>query len=164
MTLKVQRVPRGLSDLLTIFGGEHPSGLVPELRGVIDVIQFYGLNNLTTLATSNAALAEGGNVQLTVPDRQFWLLYALHATIVKTATMTALRADLQIGQGSNFGVYAAEELGPFGATETGDVRFSYVPATPRVLLPQMALRASLEILGTDATANVSVVAHVGILG
>ena len=164
MPLPISRVPRGLSDLLTIFGGQSPQVLSEAVMGVIDVREFYGLVNFTTLATSNAALAEGSAVSLTVPVGQIWLLYSLHATIVKTATQTALRADLQIGQGGNFGVVAAEELGPFGATETGDARFAYVPGTPRILLPNFQVRCQLEILGTDATANVSVVAAVGVLG
>lgn len=164
MSLKVSRVPRGLGDLLTSFGGLSPQSLLEELRGVIDVREFYGLNNFTTLSTTNAALTEGNAVAQTVPVGQIWLLYSAHAAIVKTATMTALRANIQVGQGSNFGVVAAEELGPFGATETGDVRFPYVPATPRILLPNFQVRCQLEILGTDANASVGIVVAVGVLG
>jgi hypothetical protein len=162
--MKIQRVPRGLNDLLSISGGNTPVDLQNEVRPVIDLLQFYGLNQITTLAQTQAALAEGGVVEIVVPSNQYWLLYAAHTSIVKTATMTALSASIQIGATPNFGVYDTRALGPFGATETGTARSCYPCPVPKLLLPGWSVRCGLDILGTDATANVSIVVHVGVLG
>jgi hypothetical protein len=166
MAQSIQRVARGLAELMNIFGGRAPQMLLDELRGVIEATQFYGLAQVQSPTAANAALTEGSAVTITVPDNQSWLLYGMHAVIVKTGTMTALRGSLNIGlAGAQFAVSVkGEECGPFGATETGLITIAYDCPYPKVLPPRSILQFSLQILGTDANANCGITASVGVLG
>lgn len=160
---KIQRVPRGLNELLSIQGGATPVALLEHVHGVIDLLPLYGLSQLQVQTANNAALAENGNVAVVVPNNQWWILFNCHGTFVKTATATALRGDIELVIGGNRIQTRSEELGPFGATETGNCRVCYEPSQPRLLPPASEVRAVLAILGTDATANVSINAMVGVL-
>lgn len=167
MALKIQRLPRGLNDLLSIFGGQTPQNLEETVRGSLELLQFYGLQQRQLLALNNAALAEGGNVQVTAA--QWFVLFGATVTVVKTATATALRGAIFVnrsGSGaanSNLPV-SAQEGGPFGATETGAVHMPWQPSFPWLCPPGTTIQGFLAILGTDATANVTIQAEVGVLG
>ena len=164
MPFRIQRAPRGLSDLLSIFGGLTPQELAEQVHGTLDLLQFYALMQPAVVSAADPVLAENGTVSIVSPANQWWVLFGMHTLITKTATMTALRASLQCGPSNIVSVVAAQELGPFGATETGNCRFGFVPPFPRVFPPSSTFRVQLEILGTDATANVSVNVQAGVLG
>jgi hypothetical protein len=157
--MPIQRTPRGLSDVLSIFGGQTPKALEESARGIVDLLQFYGLSQRTTQQNVTVA-AENAPLVITVPPNQWWLLYGASLQIAKTATMTALRGVIQIGSTA----YASGELGPFGATETGNVHVPFVPASPMVLPPGTSLVARASIIGTDANATCQFDVDVGILG
>lgn len=164
MPLPIQRVPRGLADVLSIFGGEGPRLLADTIHGEIGLLQFYALQQRTALSTVNAAAAEGTAVTVALPG-QWCLLLSATVTIAKTATVTALRAELAVNRGSpNGGPYRSEALGPFGATETGNATVVFVPDTPLLCPPNTTVVGVASIIGTDATASVTVVAEFGILG
>jgi hypothetical protein len=160
----IQRVPQGLLNVLSLQGGRTPVALLDELRGTIETLQMYGLMQRTIETATNAALAEGGSVIITTGN--VWrVLFCATVHVTKTATMTALRSAVTIGRGNVPSiVHYSEELGPFGATETGAANIAFVPPYPWLLPPNSLVNALLQILGTDATAVVSISAEFGILG
>lgn len=167
MPLPIQRVPRGLSDVLSIFGGQTPQMLGPEVLGTLELIQFYGLTQRSTLGANNAAVAEGVNVP--APALTTWaVLFNATTTIIKTATVTALRGSVNINRGGGSAglglIYAQEELGPFGATETGAATVVFFPDYPLLLPPGTVIGGSAPIVGTDATVNLTIQAEIGVLG
>src|SRR5262245_53194925 len=124
--LPIQRVPRGLSNLLSIFGGRQPEGLSDELVGSLELLQFYALMQRTTLTAQDGALAEGGTVTVNLGANWVVLLSA-SAAVVKTATMTALELSVAVNRGPAGPPYASRNFAPFGATETGTVNLPFVP-------------------------------------
>lgn len=150
--------------------GNLPQDLLRDARPVLELIQFYGLQQQQVLVATNAALPEGGVVSIgaggatTIGDT--WaILFGATATIGKTATMTAARLGIVVlRNGSNGLDVRSEEMSPFGATETGPASTAWIPPYPYLLAPPWSVRAKLAILGTDANASVSVTAEVGILG
>lgn len=172
MAFRIQRVPQGLNQLLSIFGGQTPVDLEDKVRGAVDLLQMYGLQQKQVFAANNAALAEGGLVQAVgtagIVDR--WaVLFGGTSTIIKTGTMTAAKLTLQLGRGG-FSVNTlglpldlGGNCGPFGATETGPFTCSFFAPYPIILPPPWQIFTRLEILGTDATASVSTTAEIGLL-
>ena len=164
MNFKIQRVPRALNSLLNVSGGATPTELLDAVRGTVDLLQLYGASQLQTRTATNAALAEGGNLTITIPTNETWILFSATMLIAKTATMTALRAALFFGvDAANLAGLASQELGPFGATETGAVRVVFYAPYPRILFPGMVIAGQAEIIGTDATCSAFLTAQVGIL-
>lgn len=168
----IQRVAQGLLDLLSIKGLDRlPEDLLREVRPVLELAQFYGLQQQQVLVATNAALAEGGVVGIgqggasAAVGNSWAVLFGATATIGKTATMTAARIGVVVVRNGSNGLDAAqEEVGPFGATETGPATIAWIPPYPYLLAPPWAVRAKLAILGTDANASVSVTAEIGLLG
>lgn len=164
----IQRVPLGLLNVLSMAAsGENPRILASQVAGVLELLQFYGLTQRQVLIGTDAALAEGGSISVT-PSLTAWaVLFAMSVSVTKTATMTALRAACFIRR-SGVGVpqmYASDDLGPFGATETGTASVVYVPGSAPLLLPPGTVLTGLpQIIGTDATAAVTVQAEIGLLG
>lgn len=162
---KIQRVPRGLSELLSMFGGFTPTELEERSRLTLESMQFYGSQQLQSGFANNAAAAEGAAVSLTLHASLWTVLFGVQGAIAKTATMTALRGALTINRRTQFGpLLFSEELGPFGATETGTVSFGGYMPYPLLCPPGTTVSAIASIIGTDANANVSVFAEFGTLG
>lgn len=166
MAFRIQRVPRGLNELLSVFGGQTPVELEERTRGTVELLQLYGLSQVQRQQALNAALAEGGVVTIDVPSNQCWVLYNVEVSVAKTATQTALALSLALGPLSNGITTVASwpTLSPFGATETGTLALGWSAPYPRVLLGGWRLQTRLDILGTDATASVILSALVGVLG
>jgi hypothetical protein len=161
----IQRVPRGLSQLLSTFGGQTPAELKGDVQSVLELLQFYGKTQWQLRQTNDPVMAEGGVLSMAVPANESWVLFSMAGLIAKTATMTALRSSLLVGPDnlSASAIFSAE-LGPFGATETGSARFGFALPYPFFLPPLSRCSISLDILGTDANANVLLTASVGVLG
>jgi len=165
---RIQRVPQGLLNLLSLSGGETPIELEDRVRSTLDLLQYYGLQQIRNVGTNNAAAAEGTQVQILpaggLPVDTWFVLFSLTASIIKTATMTALRGGVFIGRaGANIQNLRSDELGPFGATETGAVGVCWTAPFPYICPPNTRLIAMAQIIGTDAAANVTCGAEVGIL-
>ena len=161
----IQRVPRGLLNVIGNFGGKTPPVLAAEVHGQLELLQMFGLHQLQSLAASNAAAAEGVGVVVTPSARDWTILFAASGTVVKTATMTALRVLCSVNRtGGAAVVIREEEGGPFGATETGNVTVGGLLPYPLLLPPGSTVQASAPIIGTDATAFVIVTAEFGLLG
>lgn len=166
MPFVIQRVSRGLNELLSLFGGQTPRELEDRVRGTVELLQFYGTQQRRVVTGSNGALAEATATTL-VLSTSWCILFGCAITAVKTATMTALRLDLAIRYNSDASQeagLASMEGGPFGATETGNVSLIFRAPYPMILPPNTALTVRLPIIGTDATAAVVFGADLGILG
>lgn len=167
MAFQIQRVPRGLAAVLNLFGGETPRELGKEIVGTLDLLQFYGQTQLSGQSASNAALAEGGTISINFGSgRESFVLFSLSAEIVKTATMTALSCCLELNRGAGIAAIVSghNNLGPFGATETGTIRVGGLLPYPILCPSPSAVNFRLTILGTDATANCSLLCEFGVLG
>jgi len=161
--LAIQRVPRALSDLLSIFGGQTPQQLGDQVLGTVELLQFYGLNQQQFLNATDGALAIGGTVSLTVPANQYWVLLGAHAVITVPVGGTAARLNVNLGNGSSFVALANEQI-TAGVVAGQDFRVPCVMPYPRILLPNYSIRAQLEHLAGAAAASVGITAQIGVLG
>ena len=158
MPFKIQRVARGLQNLLSLSGGDGPRELEDRVRPIIDLLQLYGQSQKQIL-TASGTPAEAAPVSLTTPTDAWCVLFNAAATATKTATMTALRVQLWVDTIA----VASVEGGPFGATETGGVACPFVPPYPWILPPGTGIFATCPIIGTDATAALGISARIGVL-
>lgn len=166
MPFKIQRVPRGLNDLLSISGGQTPIELEERVRSVLDILQLYGQSQLQTGFVNNAASAEAAVTNLTLHATSWTVLFSVNCALVKTATLTALAGRISMNRRTEFGslLFAENNLGPFGATETGTINFGGMLPYPVLCPPGTTVGAVPAIVGTDATVNISVFAEFGVLG
>jgi len=164
-SLEIQRFPVGLQELLSLKGGLTPLQLSPTAQPILDLLQMYGLLNRTVGFNTNAAAAEGTAVIITPSVSSWAVLFGATSSIVKTATMTAARAALTVTRAplSTGLVVASAECGPFGATETGVATVAWQCPYPWLLPPGSTIFATAQIIGTDATASVTVTAEYGLL-
>lgn len=166
MPFKIQRVPRGLNDLLSIFGGATPTELEDRVRATLEIMQLYGLQQRQTALATNAAAAEGAFVTIVPSLTQWSMLFFATTTVAVTATMTALVVNVVLQRGGATDMtlpVASSQFTQFGATVTGSVNVIYAPDTPLLLPPGTVISGSAPIIGTDATANVNIRAEFGIL-
>lgn len=161
----IQRVPRGLANILSLQSGRTPVALGDQVTAILDLLQCYGLTQLQTAQTQNAAAAEGTSV-VVVPSSTAWcVLFGAQVSVVKTATMTALRAGIGLQRTSGAIQRVAEEtLSPFGATETGTITVPFWAPYPILLPPGSQVVGVAAIIGTDATADVTTRVEFGLLG
>lgn len=69
MPFKINRPATFINRLLTMFGGESPAALEDNLRGVVDLTDFYGGPKLLTSGTANStgAFPRATQLVLTAP-------------------------------------------------------------------------------------------------
>jgi len=157
-----QRYPRGLLELFGLKGVSPPAVLADFYQGTLDVMQLLGnTQRQTRTDAANAAAAEGASIGYTVPASEYWVLFSAAYLVVKTATMTALRMSIAINPGGT--TFFSNSEGPFGATETGTISNGIFLPYPKLLFPGDQIRVTLEILGTDATANIGATVGIGVL-
>jgi hypothetical protein len=159
----IQRVAQGLLNLLSLQGGNGPHALEENVRSILDVMQLYGLQQLQTLSAS-ANPAEGSSVSLSLSASSWTVLFGCSAEFTKTATLTALRGQVALTRSGFTQPLAAEELGPFGATETGVATVAFWAPYPIVCPPGSLVTAVPTIIGTDASVFTTARAHFGVLG
>ena len=156
MPFRIQRTPRGLPNLLGLFGGNTPIELEDRIRGTLDLTQAYGAPVRTLLQGASGALTEGTAIGLGPPfsDQlaacQFYLLYGMSLSITQTATLTALSMSLWLAiQPSGYAV-ASQEFTQFGATVTGAKKLSWYAPYPILLPSRFNPFGTVDIIGTDA--------------
>lgn len=161
----IQRYPVGLLETLSIKGLPAPSNFGETIAPTFETLQFYGLAQLQTLSASDAALAEGAAMTITIPAGTWGIFFGASATFVKTATLTALIGTLSLFRGgaSQARVLECVEFTRFGATDTGSAVVAHVCPYPLILPPGTLIQASASVIGTDATIAASVRAEVGLL-
>lgn len=162
---EIQRVPAGLAKILNLFGGVAPNELAPQIMGVLDVLQCYGLAQRQVSVVSNAALAVAGSVSITPSSSAWSVVFAAAGDVIQTATMTAWALSVTVARDGVNGVAVASRDGaPFGATTAGGRDVPFVPPVPLLLPPGGKVSAQLNALGTDATAFVSLTLEFGVFG
>lgn len=158
----IQRFPAGLLELLGAkISGWTPGDIARDLTLSVDMLEMFGMATVRQASAQNAAAAEGDSVTVTVPDTEWWLLYALDMTYVKTATATLFVGSLRIAPSGINADWVHLASGPvplqvFGSTAgTGASPVcAFVPSRPWLLPPGTRLFGRCDILGTDATANI----------
>lgn len=163
ITRQIQRVAGGIQNVLNLFGPPTFNELEANLQGTINLLQFYALAQRSMVSNANAALAEATALDIG-PFSVWTLIMGVELRIVKTATVTALRASIAASRGNTFQTLVAEELGPFGATETGIAKVVKWFDEPLICPPGTILRGLVDILGTDANCSATIQAEVGALG
>lgn len=167
----IQRAPLGILDLFSIKGTDRlPTELLQDVRPSLDVLQFYALQQRQVLVTNDSALAEGGQVNVITASSPILLrpavLFGASMGGIKTATMTAFSVEIGVTRGGGNPISVAIStggLGPFGATETGPAGIVFWAPYPLILMPPWNIRGQLQILGTDATANCTLICEIGLL-
>lgn len=160
----IQRVARGWLEILSSQGGRTPTSASDVVQGFLDLLQMYGLQQLQTLETNDPAAAENVSVVVTPSARTWSVLFQAQCRIVKTATMTACRASIAMQRTTLITDLRSEELGPFGATETGSALVTFWAPYPILMPPGTQIVARTTILGTDATADTTCRCEFGLLG
>lgn len=155
MPFRIQRSPRVLNNLLSIFGGETPIELEDRVRGTIDLLQAYGAPQRQLIQINNPALTEGvalpagSSFTPTVP----FILYGASLSITQTATLTALHASIWLGISPTGYKVASQEFTTFGATVTGVKAISWYAPYPILLGAGTGVFGTCDIIGTDANVS-----------
>lgn len=168
MPEKIQRVPRGLNNLLTISGGQTPQLISDQITGTLDLLQFYGLTQVQRRQAVDAAWVEGTLMTITVPATEYWIWYTAELSMAKSATVTTMEASLAYGPAGQQVTVQHFSRAP-GTTaaagvDTGTLVFGFQSNYPVVLLPTWTITARLDILGADANVGAALSALVGVLG
>lgn len=166
MAVLIQRIARGLTEVLGAFGAENPRELADEVRGTMALEPFYARQQLQTLSVENLALAQSGEV--------FWnptfnaYLIAASMRIVSTAAMTAYAGSIAWRPGVNTGIWVDLAHNNWNTGGLGAGRSlcvcEFVPASPFYIMPGQVIRARLDVLGVDPTAAVNLQLMFGALG
>ncbi len=155
---RIQRTPRGLSNLLGLFGADTPELMANEIRAIVDATQFYGIQQQQGQNAANAAAASGTPVVLTAPATQYWVVFNLAAVVLEQAAMTY--CDLTLSMNGQTTQRAGRDAGFTAGRELWATLFLPYPF---LLLPGQSLAAVAKFAGV-ANANVTLSANVGVLG
>lgn len=166
MPFKIQRVPRGLNDLLSSFGGVTPAELEDRVQAVVELIQFYGLQQRVSLTGTSGAVGTSLTVPgVTVtPSNTSWsVLFGAHGGVTNVTAATT-----QLG----FGICHQRPGGLPSMFET----FNGVPVVasnvlvgaqmpfPLLLPPGSTIGALLFSTLGAGTQVLTITADVGLLG
>lgn len=164
MPFKIQRVPRGLNDLLSIFGGATPTELEDRIAGNIDLLQFYGQTQLQTAFQNAPAAVVGGGAGTPLSPDHWCVLFGCHGSVAKTAAMTAFSGTIAVNRRTQFSplVHTCLTLQPYGATEVGTVSFGGMLPYPLLCPPGTQVDFFVRILAGVANVNVSIFAEFGV--
>jgi hypothetical protein len=166
MPEKIQRVPGGLLNVLSISGGRTPQELEDRVTASLELMQLYGLSQLQLPLTVDGALASAGTVDIIVPATQWWVFFQANVSVTEQAALTSLQLQLVLffAQQSNQIIGWNEKRGAAGTFVAGDEFIvHHVSPYPRVLPPLTRIRARPRFAGV-ATVACGVTATVGVLG
>lgn len=161
----IQRVPLGLGNALNTFGGLHPTTVADHVQSTLDLLQFYGLNQLQVKFANNAAIAPATPFDLDLTPSDRWgVLFGLSCDLTMTATITKVQSLVGYIRGANASLIGQRfyESVSHGLNQL-HANYWQPPGGALVIPPGSKLRA-LFYFATDATANVGVSAEVGIFG
>lgn len=163
----IQRYPNGLLELFGAkSGGENPHELSNVVAPVVDILQAYGLGNVTEQNAGGATLPGAGQV-IEVPDEQWWLVYAASVRVAVTATQTGMHVSLGISQRleSPARVSLAWGVLPDAAIAGTSCTIAvWTPPAPMLAPPGTTFWGVLEALGTDANTTLGVQLRYAVLG
>lgn len=161
---KVQRVPEGLLQLLSLQGGRTPSEIENSIQGALDLLQFYGLTQLQTGGAGPTACAVGVGITFTPAPNAWSVLFAATGTAILTATMTT--SWLFLGYQRRPGATMPIATGEVSATAAvaGNQTLGAILPYPLLLPPGATLFLTPETIGVDATVTLVLQAEYGVLG
>lgn len=164
MPFRIQRVPRGLGNVLSIFGGETPQLLAEEVHGSLDLMQAYGLSQRQVFTFTAAAQTTGGQAIGTPSVDRWCILHAAFATVDANVGLTALAASIGIIRGTAGPsiLVAYEQMNPVIA-QNFSWRLCWQPSYCWLLPPGSQIFVLLNVLTGIANTAISVTAEVGIL-
>lgn len=165
MPFKIQRIPRGLLEFLSINGPANPAELEDRVRATLDLTQFYGLTQRQQFVATNAAVAIGANLSMTLPVDKWCVLFAASISVSTTATLT----QVGIGIALTRGPAAAQQPVSYGfqvvPASAGRATLNcFVPSYPLLLPPGSLVSGVVYLLLGDATCAAQAQCDVGVLG
>ena len=167
MPTQIQRYPNGLLELFGAkSGGENPNVLGPNVVPVVDILQTYGLGNVTEQNDGGATVAGAGQV-ITVPETEWWLVYAASVRVAVSATQTGLHASLGLSTRLESPARVSLAWGALpdaAIAGTSCTIACWTPPAPMLCPPGTTFWGVLEALGTDANAVLGVQVRYSILG
>lgn len=94
----IQRVAQGLQGLLNFFGGYTPAEMLPDVRAVVELGDFYGADLFATATTGPIAVqAINAVASLPVPSNETWRMLAVHAALdLAAAAVGAAGAAVEV--------------------------------------------------------------------
>jgi hypothetical protein len=158
----IQRVPQGLQNLLNLFGPGTPPVLNQNVQGVLELLQYYGLNQRTVIANSQVVATAVG---VSLPALASWaVLYALSADFVSGAADVTIKLSTSINRGG-LGI-GFNAVGPLTITAGTTIRLvtpeNWLPYP--LLCPPGTLLSAIGEWNAAGNRTVSVSAEVGFLG
>lgn len=161
---KIQRVARGLAELLSLAGGRTPQLLVDDVQSTLDLLQFYGLQQLQTRTSTDPAAVQGSGTGITLSSTSWTVLFGVDMAVTLAAAMTALSAGILLRRNTSgfIGVAESSYLGAFSAG--GTYQLSWRPAYPVLCPPGTIAFAGMNKLAGVANAALTTTAEFGTLG
>jgi hypothetical protein len=160
----IQRVPRGLADLLSLAGGNSPSRLADEVVPQLDLLQLYGMTQLQTRTSTDPAVVQGSGTGVTLSASSWSILFGADVGVTQAAAMTALSLGLIIRRGTPgfTGIATKDHLGAFSAG--GFSTLAWRAPYPLVCPPGTVVFGGIDKLAGVANAALTFTVEFGILG
>jgi hypothetical protein len=143
---RIQRVPRGLNELLSLVGGKTPTELEERVRPTLELLQFYGLTQRRLVASTNAALGSGTTMSVTLPGASWNVLFAASFAANGVAAFTSLALQLRV---NGLKVGFLNVANPAVAFENS---ISFVPPYPMLLEPGSSVEGFIQTAGAATAA------------
>lgn len=164
MPFRIQRVPRGLGNLLSIFGGQTPQELEDRVRGQLELLQMYGLQQRQVFTFTAAAQTTGGTAIGTPSSDRWCVLHSAFCTVDANVGLTDLAASIGVVRGATGPsiLVAYEQMNPVIAINFS-WRLCWQPAYCWLLPPGSQVFVLLNVLAGLANTAISVTAEIGLL-
>jgi hypothetical protein len=168
MPLKIQRIARGLGELLSTFGGQTPAELEDRTRGTVDLTQFYGGQQRQVLSAGAGGVAQSlsapqANVVLSTNG---WSVLFTAQALINGVTA----ATTQVGWGvfltrANAGGSTLIAVENVQAPVVGsNLEVSFVAPYPMILPPGSSVGVLMFSSIGAATQTVGITVDFGLLG
>lgn len=162
----VQRVPLSILSLLGMKGFDNlPDGFSKTVVPTIDMFQAFGVTALQWRSANNAAAAAGTGISVTLSATDWCVLFSATGTVGLTATMTSGWGQVNVRRQGASGAALTTFAGDFSGTSAiaGNQTLGGILPYPLLCPPGTTVAFTPEALGTDPTANITVVAEFGLL-
>jgi hypothetical protein len=161
----IQRVAQGLLNILNIRGGRTPDELEAKVRGTLNLLQLYGLQQQQVLTSGSGAVAASPNVpQATITLANWALLYCAQAAEIPQAGRTQSGVGVSIARpGQRQCVYAPINVGPYAAASVTILSTAFHPSEPMILPPGTVIGV-LGFSGPGGNGIYSITCDLGNLG
>lgn len=167
MAFKINRLPVGLSQLLQIkAGGNTPPILNDELRGVIDLSDFYLANKEQTwTALQNNVNARFTGPTVTVPNNELWLVRGVEARAGLDVINTTGNLAIFANRGQYGGMYLGAQETPTAVSAVLDFwTVTVIFHRPWFFTPGSTIQALLLSLSAGGQVDMSINVTGAILG